>query len=73
MTLAFGLAFVVDAAARVVMAYTLPLDLVPLLSVLLLVVLLVAIVQTGKAYGRRHLGDVLAADPTPVDATRALL
>ncbi len=59
MTLGFGIAFVVDAAARVVMAYTLPLDLVPLLSVLLLVVLLVAVVQGGKAYGRRHLGGVL--------------
>ena len=56
MTLAFGIAFVVDAVARVVMAYTLPLDLVPLLSVLLLAVLLVAVVQGGKAYGRRHLG-----------------
>ena len=57
MTLAFGLAFVADAAARVVMAYTLPIDLVPLLSVLLLVALLVAIVQAGKAYGSRHLGN----------------
>jgi len=66
MTLAFGLAFVADAAARVVMAYTLPLDLVPLLSVLLLIVLLVAIVQAGKAYGSRHLGEAFReADEGP--------
>ena len=64
MTLAFGLAFVTDAAARTVMAYTLPLDLVPVLSVLLLVLLLVAVVQVGKAYGRRRLSDVLAEAPT---------
>jgi hypothetical protein len=55
-------AFVVDAAARVIMAYTLPLNLGPLLSVLLLVALLVAIVQVGKACGKRHLGDVLGTD-----------
>lgn len=59
MTLAFGIAFLTDAAARVAMAYTLPLDLVPLLSVLLLVILLIAVVQGGKAYGRRHLSGVL--------------
>lgn len=54
MTLGWGCAFLVDAAARLVMAYTIPLDLVPLLSTLLLVVLLVAVVQAGKAYGRRQ-------------------
>ncbi len=63
MTLGFGLAFLADAAARVVMAYTLPLDVVPLLSVLLLVGLLVGVVQAGKAYGRRHLGGVLQTGP----------
>ncbi|GEO96874.1 VC0807 family protein [Kocuria turfanensis] len=56
MTAAFGAAFLLDAAARVVMAYTLPVDVVPAASVGLLVLLLVAVVQGGKAYGRRHLG-----------------
>ncbi len=60
MTLGFGLAFLADAAARVVMAYTLPLDLVPVLSVALLVVMLIGVVQAGKAYGKRHLSNVLA-------------
>jgi hypothetical protein len=69
MTLAFGLAFIADAAARVVMAYTLPLDLVPLLSALLLVVMLIGVVQGGKAYGRRRLGSVLAVSP-PEEAGR---
>lgn len=55
MTAAFGAAFLLDAAARVVMAYTLPVDVVPAASVGLLVLLLVAVVQGGKAYGRRHL------------------
>ncbi len=59
MTWAFGLAFLADAAARIAMAYTLPLDLVPLLSVALLVVLLVGVVQAGKAYGRRRLSEAL--------------
>jgi hypothetical protein len=55
MTAAWGGAFLVDATARVVMAYTLPVDLVPFLSTALLVVLLIVIVQATKAYGRRHL------------------
>ncbi len=62
MTLAFGFAFLIDAAARVLMAYLLPLDIVPLLSALLLVLLLVAVVQGGKAYGRRHLQPMLPDD-----------
>ncbi|MDR7302975.1 VC0807 family protein [Haloactinomyces albus] len=53
MTIAWGTAFLLDAAARIVMAYTLPIDLVPLLSVLLLVAMLLVIVQASKAYGRR--------------------
>jgi hypothetical protein len=40
-SLAWGASFVLDALARVVMAYTLPIDEVPLLSVLLLVGMLV--------------------------------
>lgn len=59
MTLAFGVAFLIDAAARVAMAYLLPLDLVPGLGAGLLMVLLIGVVQTGKAYGRRHLPPVL--------------
>lgn len=60
MTLAWGLAFLLDAAARVVMAYTLPVDLVPIASTLLLLILLVLIVQASKSYGKRHL-----SGPTP--------
>ena len=44
-----------DAAARVVMACTLPVDVVPLASTALLLVLLVLVVQASKAYGRRRL------------------
>lgn len=55
LTLAWGLAFLIDAAARVVMAYTLPVDVVPVASALLLAGLLVLVVQASKAYGRRHL------------------
>ncbi|WP_417216782.1 VC0807 family protein [Arthrobacter sp.] len=53
MTLAWGCAFLVDAVARIVMAYTLPLDIVPLAGTALLVLLLIAVVQFSKAYGRR--------------------
>ncbi|MFD8604363.1 VC0807 family protein [Streptomyces globisporus] len=55
MTWGFGLAFLIDAAARVVMSYTLPLDLVPATSAALLAVMLVVVVRTGKAWGRRHM------------------
>ncbi|MEU1217076.1 ABC transporter ATP-binding protein [Streptomyces sp. NPDC005790] len=55
MTWGFGLAFLIGAAARVVMSYTLPLDLVPATSAALLAVMLVVVVQTGKARGRRHM------------------
>lgn len=53
LTLGWGGAFLVDAVARVVMAYTLPVDLVPVLSTALLVVLLVTMVQVSKSAGRR--------------------
>ena len=52
MTATWGAAFVIDSMARIVMAYTLPIDLVPVLSVLLLVMMLAAIVQTSKSYAR---------------------
>ena len=58
MTFGWGSAFLLDAVARVVMAYTLPLDVVPLLGVLLLVVLLVTVVGAGKFYGRRQIVDL---------------
>jgi hypothetical protein len=63
MTWGFGLAFLIDAAARVVMSYTLPLDLVPVASTALLILLLVAVVQTGKAWGRRRLSQPSDAPP----------
>ncbi|WP_158810685.1 VC0807 family protein [Streptomyces leeuwenhoekii] len=53
MTAAWGAAFLIDAVARVVMAYTLPVDSVPLLGAGLLVVMLIAVVQFSKAYARR--------------------
>lgn len=53
MTAAWGVAFVADAVARVVMAYTLPLDVVPVLSTVLLIALLVAVHFAGKQLARR--------------------
>lgn len=60
MTAAFGVAFLLDALARVAMAYTLPLDAVPVLSSLLLVVMLTGIVLAGRAWARRALGQATA-------------
>lgn len=54
MTWGFGLAFVADAVARVVMSYTLPLDVVPVASSGLLVAMLVCVVQAARAWGRRQ-------------------
>ncbi|MER5849402.1 VC0807 family protein [Streptomyces sp. NPDC002012] len=53
LTIAWGTAFMIDAVARVVMAYTLPVDSVPLLGAGLLTLLLIVIVQFSKAYGKR--------------------
>ncbi|MFJ3940358.1 VC0807 family protein [Streptomyces parvus] len=53
MTAAWGAAFLIDAVGRVVMAYTLPVDSVPLLGAGLLVVMLIAVVQFSKAYAKR--------------------
>ncbi|WP_369357885.1 VC0807 family protein [Streptomyces sp. cg2] len=55
MTGAWSAAFLLDSAARVVMAYTLPVDLVPVLSSALLVAMLVVVVRLGKVYGKRRL------------------
>ena len=54
----WGLAFLLDAGTRVVMAFTLPIDSVPLLSILLLIVLL-AIAQ-GYALVTGYKSGVLA-------------
>ncbi|MFF4369538.1 VC0807 family protein [Streptomyces sp. NPDC001594] len=53
MSVAWGASFLIDSTARVVMAYTLPVDLVPVLSVILLVGMLMAVVKVSRAYGRR--------------------
>jgi hypothetical protein len=55
MTVAWGVSFIIDAACRVIMAYTLPVDIVPLLSIGQLVLMLIVVVQGSKAYGRWHL------------------
>ncbi|SHM85712.1 VC0807 family protein [Streptomyces yunnanensis] len=55
MTGAWSTAFLLDSAARVVMAYSLPVDLVPVLSSALLVAMLVVVVRLGKVYGKRRL------------------
>lgn len=55
MTLAWGLAFILDAVARVIMAYTLPIDVVPIASIGLLLVMLFAIVYGTKFYAGRKL------------------
>ena len=65
MTAGWGAAFLIATGARAVMAYTLPVDAVPAAAAALLLVLLVAVVQGGKAYGRRHL------DPAAAPATAA--
>lgn len=54
MTAGWGAAFLIGAAARVAMAYTMPIDVVPAASAGLLLVLLIVVVQTTKAYGRRR-------------------
>lgn len=55
MTLAWGLAFLLEAVARVIMAYTLPIDVVPIASIGLLLVMLFAIVYGTKFYAGRRL------------------
>lgn len=53
LTVGWGAAFLADALARVIMAYTLPIDVVPIAGAALLAVMLTAIVEWSKAYGRR--------------------
>lgn len=62
MTVGWGLAFVIDAAARVVLAYTIPLDLVPVIGIALMVAMLVAVTQGTKAWAKR------LAHPTEVES-----
>ena len=60
----FGIGTLVDAAARVVMAYTLPVDLVPALStVLYLVTSAVLLVLVNLYYARAGLWAMLWAQP----------
>lgn len=53
MTMMWAAAFLIDAVARVVMAYTLPVDVVPVAGATVLAVMLTAVVEGSKAYGRR--------------------
>ncbi len=69
MTWGFGLAFLIDAAARVVMSYTLPLDVVPAASAALLAIMLVAVVQTGKAWGQRRQSQPAEVSAEPASIT----
>lgn len=52
-TALWGVSFLIDAAARVVMAYTVPVDLVPVLSILLILLMLTLVVVASKAYASR--------------------
>ena len=52
-TALWGVAFVLDSVLRVIMAYALPIDVVPVLSVALIVVTLALANLLGKAYARR--------------------
>lgn len=54
-TVLWGAAFLIDAIARVVMAYTLPVDVVPVLSVVLIVTMLMLVVFLSRAYGRHQM------------------
>ncbi|MEU4586180.1 VC0807 family protein [Kitasatospora aureofaciens] len=58
MSVAWGAAFLIDSAARIVMAYTLPVDLVPVLSVVLLIGMLMTVVKISKSYGRRMMAEL---------------
>lgn len=51
--LAWGTAFLLDAGARVLMAYTLPVDSAPLLGVVLLIAALVIAQGASMLFGRR--------------------
>ncbi|MFE7630755.1 VC0807 family protein [Kocuria sp. NPDC057446] len=68
MTAGWGAAFLIATAARIGMAYTLPVDVVPVAAAGVLLLLLVAVVQAGKASGRRHLGPVTGTSSAPVPA-----
>ncbi|UFN45163.1 VC0807 family protein [Nocardioides okcheonensis] len=63
MTVAFGAAFLLDAVARVIFAFTLPLDVVPLLSSLMLVAMLAGVVLTGRRIARPTRTPEAAAPP----------
>ena len=52
-SIAWGSAFLVDAVARIVMAYTLPIDQVPALGVIVLICAIVLAQAFAMIYGRR--------------------
>ncbi|WP_220449550.1 VC0807 family protein [Nonomuraea longispora] len=54
-TAIWGVAFAVDTAIRVLMALTLPIDLVPVLDDVLLVVTLLALIALQRFWGPRYL------------------
>ena len=66
-SIVFAVGCLVDAAARVLMAYTLPVDLVPALSTALyLATSVVGLIAVNVYYARAGLWPMLLA-PTPID------
>lgn len=63
---AWGAVFLIDAAARIIMAYTLPVDAVPVASSLLLVGMLILVVLASRTLGRRLLARELATGQVAV-------
>ncbi|TDD12971.1 hypothetical protein E1294_42860 [Nonomuraea diastatica] len=55
LTAVWGAAFAVDTALRVVMALTLPIDVVPVLDNVLLAVTLLVLIAVQRLYGSRYL------------------
>lgn len=64
-TAIWGAGLVVDAAIRVVLAYSLPVDSVPLISALQYVVVFVGLEVSSQLYVRRKGGHHLQVEPTP--------
>lgn len=62
-TAIWGVGLVLDAGVRVVLAYSLPIDSVPLISGLQYVVVFVALEVSSQLYVRRKAGPDLAAKP----------
>lgn len=64
-TAIWGVGLVVDAVVRVVLAYTLPVDTVPLISALQYVVVFVGLEVSSQIYVRRKAGHQLRVEPAP--------